>query len=64
MFAYWTNFDYYQKEGLHANLPELQKKFARATKVKNSLVIEPMGLFLHLMNPYKDELSLRDQLCP
>jgi hypothetical protein len=23
MFAYWTNFDYYQKEGLHENLPEL-----------------------------------------
>ena len=32
--------------------------------MKNCLVIEPLGLFLHLLNPYKDALSLRDQLCP
>ena len=58
--AYWTDFHFYKSTEIHDDVEALQTKFRRVNKIKNCLVIEPVGLFLQLIDSSQDPRSLQE----
>ena len=59
MFIFWTDLSKYYPDRQEA-IYDLQEKYARKCKIRNTLVIEMVGTFLHLIDPSDPELRFND----
>jgi hypothetical protein len=63
MQVIWTDLSqYYPEREDDPQLQLLKKKYARKSRCKNTLVIEPIGTFFELIDPQKDTFRL-DEPC-